>query len=158
MSRASDAEQRLDWRLEQQLAEPFVVYCNVAWLTKARGEEPRDGETDIVIAHPELGIIVIEVKGGGIRRIAGRWESVDRNQAVHSIKDPFDQVRREMYSLRRIAEARPDWPAHEVRFCRAVAFPDIRYEIALQPDGPPEIVIGADDLERLGERIGEIFD
>jgi hypothetical protein len=154
----SDAEQALDRRLEQQLAESYLVYRNVAWLTKATSDEPRDGEADFVIAHPELGILVVEVKGGGIRRVGGRWESVGRNGTSHQIKDPFDQVRREMYSLKRIAEGRPEWPAHDVRFCRAVAFPDIRYETAFQPDGPPEIVIDADDLDHLEARIREIFD
>ncbi len=154
----SAGEDRLATALEQQLPEPYVVYRNAAWLTKRPGEEPRDGEADFVVAHPELGIMVVEVKGGGIRRVAGQWESVDRNGTAHRIKDPFRQVTGEMHSLKRIAEARPDWPAHSVRFCRAVAFPDTLYKQALTPDGPPEIVIDADDLDRLADRIGEIFD
>ena len=157
MSRSS-AEDRLEAALREQLSEPYVVYRNVAWLTKADADDPRDGEADLVVAHPELGIMVIEVKGGGIRRIGGRWESQDRTGTAHRIKDPFAQATREMHSLRRLATARQDWPAHDVRFCRAVAFPDIRYGTALQPDGPPEIVIDADDLERLADRIGQIFD
>jgi hypothetical protein len=96
MSRTSDAEQRLDRRLEQQLDAPFTVYANGAWLTKATGDEPRDGEADLLVAHPELGIMVIEVKGGGIRRIGGRWESTDGSGTAHPIKDPFAQVTREM--------------------------------------------------------------
>ena len=122
---ASSAENRLEAASRTQLHEPFAVYRNVAWLTKAPAQEPRDGEADLVIAHPELGIMVIEVKGGGIQRVGGRWESVDRGGTAHPIKDPFAQVTREMHSLKRIAEARPDWAAHDVRFCRAVAFPDI---------------------------------
>ncbi len=150
---SSAGEDRLAQALEQQLPEPYVVYRNAAWLTKRPGEEPRDGEADFVVAHPELGIMVIEVKGGGIRRVGGEWESVDRNGTAHRIKDPFRQVTGEMHSLKRIAEARPDWPAHSVRFCRAVAFPDTTYEQALTPDGPPEIVIDADDLDRLQPRL-----
>ncbi len=111
-----------------------------------------------MVAHPELGIMVVEVKGGGIRRVAGQWESVDRNGTAHRIKDPFRQATGEMHSLKRIAEARPDWPAHSVRFCRALAFPDTAYTQALTPDGPPQIVIDADDLDHLEPRIGEIFD
>ncbi len=158
MSRPSKAEQRLDRWFGQQLPEPYVVFRNVAWLTKDHGDEPRDGEADFVVAHPELGIMVIEVKGGGIRRIGGQWESVDRTQTPRKIKDPFDQVRREMYSLKRIAEARPEWPAHEVRFCRAVAFPNTRYATPLVPDGPPEMVIDSTHLQALDARIREIFD
>ncbi len=154
---SSAGEDRLAQALDGALAAPWAIYRNAAWLTKRPGEEPRDGEADFVVAHPELGIMVIEVKGGGIRRAGGEWESVDRNGAAHRIKDPFRQVTGEMHSLKRIAEARPDWPAHSVRFCRAVAFPDTTYEQALTPDGPPEIVIDADDLDRLQPRLQEIF-
>jgi hypothetical protein len=140
------------------LAEPYAVYRNSAWLTKGEGHAPRDGEADFVVAHPDLGVMVIEAKGGGIRRVGGRWESLDRSATAHGIKDPFAQVTREMYSLRRIASARPDWPAHDVRFCRAVAFPDITYAAPLTPDGPLEIVIDATHLDRLALRIGQIFD
>ena len=31
------------------------------------------------VAHPDLGVMVIEVKGGRVGRIGGQWESVDRN-------------------------------------------------------------------------------
>ena len=124
MNTLSSAEARLEEALRDQLPEPFVVYHSASWLIKEPGQAPRDGEADFVVAHPELGIMVIEVKGGGIRRAGGTWESVDRNGTAHRIKDPFRQVADEMHDLRRIASARQDWPAHEVRFCRAVAFPD----------------------------------
>ena len=152
------AEARLAEALRDQLPEPFVVYHSASWLIKESGQAPRDGEADFVVAHPDLGIMVIEVKGGGIRRAGGTWESVDRNGTAHRIKDPFRQVANEMHDLRRIASSRQDWPAHEVRFCRAVAFPDSTYDQAPTPDGPTEIVIDADDLPHLEARIRDIFD
>ena len=149
MNTLSSAEARLGQALRDQLPEPFVVYHSASWLIKESGQAPRDGEADFVVAHPELGIMVIEVKGGGIRRTGGQWESVDRNGTAHRIKDPFRQVADEMHDLRRIASSRQDWPAHDVRFCRAVAFPDSTYDQAPTPDGPVEIVIDANDLPHL---------
>ncbi|PZR60227.1 MAG: hypothetical protein DLM71_10895 [Chloroflexi bacterium] len=143
---ASDAEERLAGVLTSHLAAPWAIYRNAAWLEKQPGREPADGEADLVVAHPELGVMVIEVKGGGVRRVNGRWESVDRNGTAHEINDPFAQVTRQVYALRRVCEGLPAWPAHSVRFCRAVAFPDAAYPRQLVPDGPPEIVIDADDL------------
>jgi hypothetical protein len=102
--------------------------------------------------------MVIEVKGGRVQRIGGRWESVDRNGVAHEIKDRFAQVTGAMHRLRRVYEALPAWPAHRVRFARAVCFPDSAYNRSMTPDGPREIVIDHDDLERVGERIGETFD
>ncbi|MGH2394700.1 MAG: hypothetical protein ACRDGH_14625 [Candidatus Limnocylindria bacterium] len=37
------------------------------------GDEPADGEADLVVAHPDLGVLVIEVKGGRVGRIGGQW-------------------------------------------------------------------------------------
>ena len=68
---------------------------------KRPGDEPADGEADVVLAHPDLGVMVIEVKGGGVRRVGGRWESVDGSGTAHPIKDPFAQVTRAMHRLKR---------------------------------------------------------
>ena len=151
-------EYRIATALEHSLKPPFAIYRNVAWLEKRPGAEPQDGEADVVIGHPELGVMVIEVKGGRVQRIGGRWESVDRNGVAHQIKDPFAQVTGAMHRLRRVCHQQPAWPSHDVRFCRAVAFPDAAYDRSMTPDGPREIVIDHDDLDRVGERIREIFD
>lgn len=156
----SPAESRLYGLLADQLADDFSVFHGVAWLERSRGREPADGEADFVIGHPRLGVMVVEVKGGIIRCDGrnDRWYSMDRAGGSHGIKDPFAQVTRESYALRRVAEALPDWPAHRVRVCRAVAFPDITYSRPMTTDGPAEIVIDADDLHRIAERIAEIYD
>jgi hypothetical protein len=59
--RRSVAEDRLGTNLAAVLAPPWATYRNVAWLEKRPGQEPADGEADIVLAHPDLGIMVIEV-------------------------------------------------------------------------------------------------
>lgn len=56
----SAGEDRLAAALAQALKPPFAIYCNVAWLEKRSGSEPADGEADVVIGHPELGVMVIE--------------------------------------------------------------------------------------------------
>uniref|UniRef100_UPI002FCC33DE nuclease-related domain-containing protein n=1 Tax=Halalkalibacter lacteus TaxID=3090663 RepID=UPI002FCC33DE len=65
----SAGEDRLASALERALKPPWATYRNVAWLKKRPGDEPQDGEADVVLAHPDLGVMVIEVKGGGVRRI-----------------------------------------------------------------------------------------
>jgi hypothetical protein len=155
---SSTGEDRLVAALGQALKPPYVVYRNVAWLEKRPESEPQDGEADVVIGHPELGVMVIEVKGGRVERIGGRWESVDGSGTAHQIKDPFAQVTRLMHGLKRKCADMPAWPSHDVRFTRAVCLPDGAYERGMTPDGPREIVIDHDDLDRVGERIREIFD
>src|SRR5687768_1529000 len=154
----STGEERLASALEKALKPPWAIYRNVAWLEKRPGDEPADGEADLVVAHPDLGVMVIEVKGGRVGRIGGQWESVDGAGNRHQIKDPFAQVTREMHGLRRKCEGLPAWPSHRVRFARAVCLPDAPYDRSMTPDGPREIVIDHDDLETAGDRVREIFD
>src|SRR5688572_13191238 len=152
------AENRLASALERALKPPWAIYRNVAWLEKRPGDEPADGEADLVVAHPDLGVMVIEVKGGRVGRIGGQWESVDRNGEAHKIKNPFAQVTRQMHGLRRKCEELSSWPAQRVRFARAVCLPDSAYDRAMTPDGPREIVIDHEDMARAGDRVREIFD
>lgn len=154
----SNGEDRFASAVERALKPPWAIYRNVAWLEKRPGDEPADGEADIVVAHPERGVMVIEVKGGRVARIGGRWESVDREGTAHHIKDPFAQATREMHALRRVCEAMPAWPSHRVRFARAVAFPDAAYDRSMTPDGPRDIAIDHDDLADVAARINSIFD
>lgn len=155
----SAGEERLATALERDLKPPWRLYRNVAWLGKRPGSEPQDGEADLVVAHPDRGVMVIEVKGGRIRRLGpDRWESIDRGGTAHPIKDPFAQVTRAMHGLRRTCEELPAWPAASVRFGRAVAFPDAAYDRAMTPDGPRELVIDHADMDAAGARVAEIFD
>lgn len=85
----SSAEHRMASALEETLKPLWAVYRNVSWLEKRPGDEPADGEADLIVAHRDRGVLAIEVKGGRVQRIGGRWESVDRNGVAHEIKNPF---------------------------------------------------------------------
>lgn len=68
----------------------YRLYPNVRWILKRDAHAPaRDGETDLVIVHPEHGLLIIETKGGRIRRDGqGRWRSGE-----HAITPaPFEQA------------------------------------------------------------------
>lgn len=75
----SGAERRLYQALQEHLPDNFVVFHSVRWLVPDPQNGPRDGETDFVIAHPDLGILILEVKGGTIRYDGrtGQWYSND---------------------------------------------------------------------------------
>ena len=61
----SPAERELYRAFARQLNDEWIVFHSVRWLD-TQGGQPRDGETDFVAAHPRLGILAIEVKGGAI--------------------------------------------------------------------------------------------
>ena len=67
------AERHVFERLRAALPPEYTMLANIAWLVRDHGVE-REGEADLVIAHPERGFLAVEVKAGQIRRDSqGRW-------------------------------------------------------------------------------------
>ena len=56
----------------ERLDDDWLVFHSVAWQGRRHGRQG-DGEADFVIAHPAKGITIVEVKGGAISIVDGRW-------------------------------------------------------------------------------------
>ena len=155
----SRAEVRLFERLRDETTDDFVAFHSVAWLLPGRGGKPRQGEADFVLAHPEYGVLTIEVKGGSIRfdAAAGEWFTTGRAGEA-KIKDPVEQARRSSFLLRdALARAKRQGGAR-LSFGHAVAFPDTRVGARLlRPDVPREIVIDHHDLRDLDSKLTSLF-
>jgi hypothetical protein len=154
------AEVRFYDQLRQQMGAGWVVFYDVAWLALVHPNgAPRDGQVDFIAAHPSKGILLIEIKGGRIRFDGPRrqWISSDRHGVDHDIS-PFAQVRDSKYALLNKLKSLRGMQNRWIEIGHAVAFPDsARPRFAATPDAPPDIIIGADDLYRLPERIQEIL-
>jgi len=145
----SAAERRLYELFERGLPKDFTVFHGVRWLSGCRGRDPQDGEADFVVAHPRLGVLVLEVKGGTIGRDAstGIWRSRDQAGRDNQIKDPFRQVTRSMHALVSKCRDTPSTAPYRYHFGHAVAFPDVSVEdLHLGVDAPPETVLDAAKL------------
>ncbi|MBI3959018.1 MAG: ATP-binding domain-containing protein [Chloroflexi bacterium] len=141
------------------LPDPFTVFYSVAWLSRS-ATNAYDGEADFVVAHPDWGLLVLEVKGGSIGYDAARsaWTSTDRNGAVHTIKDPAGQARTGKHTLHRGLQALPGWNNRWLTLGHAVVFPDVDTGTqSLRLDLPAQIVIDRSGLEQIGERIERAF-
>jgi hypothetical protein len=152
MTRGAAAEQRVLARLTAALPAPFRIYPNVSWTAPSRpGAAATDGEADLVIAHPELGILVIEVKSGEpTRDAAGRWwlgpNKLDRS--------PFEQAKANKYELAKKIASMPGWSHAQGPIAgHAVAFPSVDLAAAgharpsMGEDAPPQIILDATALE-----------
>ena len=79
VTRGQDAERLVHDRLRAALPAEYRLYPNVEWIGPSRRGGPAyDGEADLVVAHPDLGILILEVKDGeptkdaaGRRRLGG---------------------------------------------------------------------------------------
>lgn len=89
----------------------------------------QQAESDFVILWKGV-VIVVEVKGGGVKKYDGVWYTVDRRGDWHKLtSSPMEQARSAMYALRDILrEEKVGWYAHEA----VVMTPDI--------DSPPHSV------------------
>ncbi len=152
MTIGAAAEQRVLARLTDSLPAPFRIYPNVSWTAPSwPGAAATDGEADLVIAHPELGILVIEVKSGEPTRDAsGRWwlgpNKLDRS--------PFEQAKANKYELAKKVASMPGWPYADGPIAgHAVAFPSVDLATAgharpsMGEDAPPRIILDATALE-----------
>ena len=81
-------------QLQSQLPGSFRCYYSRPWLGLTASGEEKEGEADFVVAHPEHGFLVIEVKGGAVRRLEGseQWISKNRLGITNNIKDPVKQA------------------------------------------------------------------
>jgi hypothetical protein len=129
----------------QRLPDAYRVYHSLAYYVLPSGGHPlREGEIDFLILHPDLGLLVLEIKGGEIS-YEGRertWKSIDASGHEHDIKDPFLQAQQNVKNLIALIEKAPG--RGETRFTHghAVGFPDCEYKIEREPLGArPELVL-----------------
>ena len=107
----SNAELVVYRALAEQLGPDYVILHSVAWISRPGGGGPREGETDILIAHPTRGLLAIEVKGGRVSLDyrTRTWVSIDVNDVTHEIKNPFEQARRGKFALLEKLRESPAW-------------------------------------------------
>src|SRR5262245_48389402 len=100
MRRGEIAEREVVDSIREALAgdADFRRYPNVQWTGPVRRNGPaRDGEADVVLAHPDHGVLVLEVKAGepSIDH-EGRWHL----GSITLDRSPFEQARTSHYLLR----------------------------------------------------------
>ena len=150
------AELNVYQALERQLPESFVAYYGRTWWDFQTRGRAQMGEADFVVAGPEWGILVIEVKGGRIARdgIRDIWTSTDRHDKLHRISDPVDQARRSMFVLRDRLREMPWFRTRPLRVGCAVILPDCsRCDQLRGLDLPAPLFAWYDDMDNLCERL-----
>ncbi|MFL0389944.1 NERD domain-containing protein [Curtobacterium sp. 179-B 9B NHS] len=123
----SDAERRVARLLRDIEADgDAVAFYSVGLRSHAYKQQ---AEADFVILWRGT-VVVVEVKGGGVRKHDGIWYTIDRRGDWHKLgTSPMEQARSAGYALRDILkEQKLGWYAHEA----IVVTPDI--------DAPPSSV------------------
>jgi hypothetical protein len=85
------------------------------------------GEADFVVVSPK-GLIVIEVKGGGVCRDADGWVFTGRHGVTRGVRGPFQQASDARWSLIKLLQRENvGHQAEKISFGHAVAFPQCEF-------------------------------
>lgn len=151
---SSQAERKVYLALRDTLPEKILVLHSFQFTQQRDGSKPIDGEADFVVFDADRGILVIEVKGGGIEvdRTKQQWHSIDRHGGRHAIKDPIAQAKRNKYALIDTLRSAYGGEVSNWVIGHAALFPDLSSGISqLVSHNAPEQLLGShSDLQDLG--------
>ncbi|GAB3811806.1 ATP-binding domain-containing protein [Tessaracoccus terricola] len=150
---ATDSERVVWEKLRATLRDEDVLISNLR-LT----DTSKDHEADLVVVMPEVGVVVVEVKGAGIAYGDGGW-TMQRSGGAEPV-DPVAQVRETRYALRNFVETDARWAESsrpKVRFAHAVVTPFTTLGEGFDlPDCPRWMVHDKHDVGTLAERLADI--
>ena len=112
--------------VEQLPEDWYVFYSRPWWGLNERGGE-KDGEADFILAHPDIGILFLEVKGGLITYDSqlDQWSSTDRYGIKHNFsKSPIQQAVQCKHQLIKKFKNAKNWPTGRVVAHHGVIFVD----------------------------------
>lgn len=148
----SDAERKVFDLLQSNLSDEYAVLWHILLKIKRPVNQGgvEDREIDFLVIHPQYGILVLEVKGGGVGFISKRhqWFTLNRKSQYREIKDPFEQAQGCMYELLR--QLKSDGLSRFTIGC-ATVFPDISEQDAVQladdSQKPIELILDHSKIE-----------
>jgi len=142
------AEREVEARIRAALPDGARCFANVRWLAPPEhGKPARNGEIDLLLVLPQVGLLVIETKGGLIARSqTGLWYAGSRQLG----STPFEQAETSGRVMAAKIKADPRWHG-ALRVIHAVAFPDtdrasLGRAMDLAPDAPGALVLDRADL------------
>ena len=145
----------------KQLSEDWYIFHSLNWKDRSKNGRITWGEADFVIFNKMYGILVVEVKSGGISFKEGKWYQtrIDNNE-VNEMKNPFNQANRSKYKL--IDEIDFKLPYGDKCFIdKAVWFPSITSYDLSQIDLPMEfdkrLILTSDSLNSPLNSILSVF-
>lgn len=159
----SDAEREVLEALQRQLptSEYEILSCTEYTADRKKGGITQ-GEIDVLIFSPKRGILVIEVKGGGIHYDgkARKWYSYDHKRQKHLINDPFKQASRASHAIcdHLIKRGITSQSAEAIPVGYAVFFPDIVWgENPLPSHAKRQLIMDASQIKNLHKAVVAAF-
>lgn len=134
--------------LANELSDDFVVYWSRPWHRFRQDGTGQDGEVDFVVAHPDLGVLSIEVKGGTVScDDQGQWRSRSKGGVVYNISNPVFQAAKGKHRLLELLKKHRKLNRRFLHLCHGVVLPDnSRPSHDLGADAPLELFAFGNDF------------
>ena len=156
----SVAEQKVYKALADQLPNDCLVVHSLEFIKQtSKFKSHGDREADFVIFSPAQGILVVEVKGGGIEydNKINQWYSIDRNNNKHEIKNPVRQAKDAKYEISNHVQQKIG--NKKLLLAHAVMFPDIENGAPLiNPEIPINIIGVNRNLSDFKKWVNDVFE
>lgn len=139
------------------LNDQYTVFYSLSWV--GINNRRTVGEADFVIAHPQKGILVIEVKSGEIEYKNRNWIQTNMKSGQSKRIDPYVQARKSQFELLdRLTDGIQDFPLPMM--CYGVWFPSIEInpKASLPPESPKAITLDRLSLDNVEKAINEAYE
>ena len=135
----SRSEENVYQALLEALSSDDVVICNFEFTDLNLG----DVEIDFIILLKDMGVVIVEVKGGHISFDGQDWVQSDSksSRAIH----PAAQAKRNMNTFREFLRNR--WSQGNVKSDWIICFPDSQVKVSNSPDLPIEKIVDKNNLK-----------
>ena len=140
---ANAAEERVWTLLCEQLGPTDVLGADIRV-----SHDGHDREVDLLVGLDGGGLVVVEVKGGGVTLDQGTWQQWQGDGLVGI--DPVGQARNGKYALQAYLAGDTRWGRRKVRWSHAVVLVHTAVDVRFAtPDCPRNAIFGRDDLDGL---------
>ena len=135
----SRSEENVYQALLEALSSDDVIICNFEFTDLNLG----DVEIDFIILLKDMGVVIVEVKGGHISFDGQDWVQSDSksSRAIH----PAAQAKRNMNTFREFLRNR--WSQGNVKSDWIICFPDSQVKVSNSPDLPIEKIVDKNNLK-----------
>lgn len=145
----------------KSLPDDYIIFYSVNW-QREYNDNIICGESDFTIFNPSRGMLVIEVKSGGIRHDEFGWYQINSNtnEEIKLKRDPLIQANRSKFTFLELFNEKLDGYT-KVMVESAVWFPSINDKKSLgilPPNYSPDIVLTEQDLVNPLISLEKIYD
>jgi thymidylate kinase len=153
----SEGEKKVFRRIRDTLSDDITVFHSYDILSRNMKGKLVEGEIDFLLLFPDMGILILEVKGGVIAYDGNSKVWFQNGKELE--KSPYEQARYYKRKIKKYLEQRKCSCKSSLEFGHCVSFPDVYEDVAiLTADADQIITITGQHLKYIDKAIPTIME